>query len=79
LARAVRTGIHRFLMPKLAGPLSVVPLAGLKDDDLSHIALVAAAQRGRLKADKYGGAWYSTAQWVEEYKKSRHRRQPKAV
>jgi fido (protein-threonine AMPylation protein) len=78
LARAVRTGIHRFLMPKLAGPLSVVPLAGLEDKDLSHIALVAAAQRGRLKADKYGGAWYSTAQWVAEYKKSRHKRIAKA-
>jgi fido (protein-threonine AMPylation protein) len=74
LARSVRTGIHRFLMPKLAGPLSVVPLAGLENEDLSHIALVAAAQRGRLKADKYGGVWYSTAQWVDEYKKSRHRR-----
>jgi fido (protein-threonine AMPylation protein) len=79
LARAVRTGIHRFLMPKLAGPLSVVPLAGLEDGDLSHIALVAAAQRGRLKADKYGGAWYSTAQWVAEYKKSRYRRRTKAA
>jgi fido (protein-threonine AMPylation protein) len=79
LARSVRTGIHRFLMPKLAGPLSVVPLAGLEDEDLSHVALVAAAQRGRLKADKLGGAWYSTAQWVEEYKKSRHRRVAKAA
>jgi prophage maintenance system killer protein len=77
LARSVRTGIHRFLMPKLAGPLSVVPLRGLKDDDLSHIALVAAAQRGRLKADKIEGTWYSTAQWVDEYKKSRHRRRKK--
>lgn len=85
LARSVRTGIHRFLMSKLAGPRSVVPLAGLEDNDLSHIALVAAAQRGRLKADKYGGAWYSTAQWVAtaqwvgEYKKSRHRRRGKAT
>lgn len=73
LARAVRTGIHRFLMPKLAGPLSVVPLAGLATDGLSHYALVAAAQRGRLKADKYRNGWYSTAQWVDEYKKSRYR------
>lgn len=60
-------------MPSLAGPLSVVPLAGLADDDLSQSALVAAAQRKRLKANKYGGNWYSTRQWVDEYKKSRRR------
>lgn len=74
LARSVREGIYRFLMPSLAGPLSVVPLAGLADDGLSRSALVAAAQRGRLRANKYAGAWYSTRQWVDEYKKSRHRR-----
>lgn len=74
LARSVREGIFRFLMPKLAGPLSVVPLAGLADDDLSHYALVAAAQRDRLKAHKYLGTWYSTPQWVAEYKRSRRRR-----
>jgi Fic/DOC family len=75
LARSVREGIYRFLMPKLAGPLSVVPLAGLADKELSKSALVAAAQRGRLRANKYtGGAWYSTRQWVDEYKRSRRRR-----
>jgi fido (protein-threonine AMPylation protein) len=74
LARSVREGIFRFLMPKLAGPLSVVPLAGLADADLSHYALVAAAQRGRLKAHKHQGTWYSTPQWVDEYKRSRRRR-----
>jgi fido (protein-threonine AMPylation protein) len=71
LARSVREGIYRFLMPKLAGPLSIVPLAGLEDGDLSRYALVAAAQRGRLKAHKQGGTWYSTPQWVTEYKASR--------
>jgi len=75
LARSVRDGIYRFLMPNLAGPLSVVPLAGLADESLSRSALVAAAQRGRLRANKYGGSWYSTRQWVEEYKESRHRRE----
>lgn len=71
LARSVREGIYRFLMPNLAGPLSVVPLAGLADEELSRAALVGAAQRGRLKANKYGGNWYSTRQWVDEYKASR--------
>lgn len=74
LARAVREGIYKFLMPKLAGPLSVVPLAGLADEELSHYALVAAAQRGRLKAQKYGRTWYSTPQWVREYKANRYSR-----
>ena len=74
LARSVRDGIYRFLMPSLAGPLSVVPLAGLADEELSRSALVAAAQRDRLKAHKHGGNWYSTRQWVDEYKGSRHKR-----
>lgn len=74
MARFVREGIFRFLIPKLAGPLSVVPLAGLADAGLSHYGLVAAAQRGRLKAHKYGGVWYSTPHWVAEYKRSRRRR-----
>lgn len=74
LARSVRDGIYRFLIPKMAGPLSVVPLAGLADADMSHGALVAAAQRGRLRANKYRGSWYSTRQWVDEYKADRHRR-----
>ena len=75
LARSVREGICKFLIPSLAGPLSVVPLTGLADDALLQSALVAAAQRGRLKAVKArGGRWYSTRQWVDEYKESRHRR-----
>jgi fido (protein-threonine AMPylation protein) len=75
LARSVRKGIYRFLIPKLAGTLSVVPLAGLaRQDGLSHNALVAAAQRGRLKAQKVDGTWYSTSQWVNEYKASRYKR-----
>lgn len=74
LARSVREGIFRFLMPKLAGPLSVVPLAGLATEDMSRSALVAAAQRNRLKAHKHQGMWYSTPQWVAEYKRSRGKR-----
>lgn len=80
LARSVREGIYKFLIPSLAGRLSVVPLAGLGDDELSRTALLAAAQRGRLKAVKArGGRWYSTRQWVEDYKRSRHQRQPMAT
>jgi len=78
LARSVKEGIYRFLMPNLAGPLSVVPLAGLADQELSRAALVGAAQRGRLKAHKHGGSWYSTRQWVDDYKASRHPGRPPA-
>jgi fido (protein-threonine AMPylation protein) len=75
LARSVRNGIWRFLIPKLAGNLSVVPLAGLaREDGLTHGALVAAAQRGRLRAQKIEGTWYSTPQWVDDYKTSRYKR-----
>jgi Fic family protein len=75
LSRSVRNGIYRFLIPKLAGTLSVVPLAGLaRVDGISHAALVAAAQRDRLRAQKVDGTWYSTAQWVNEYKASRYKR-----
>ena len=75
LARSVRNGIYRFLIPKLAGTLSVVPLAGLASDSgLSHAALLAAAQRGRLKAQKVEGTWYSTSKWVSDYQKSRYKR-----
>jgi fido (protein-threonine AMPylation protein) len=75
LARSVRSGIYRFLIPKLAGNLSVVPLAGLaREDGLSHSALLAAAQRGRLKAHKVDGTWYSTRKWVEDYEASRYKR-----
>jgi Fic family protein len=80
LARSVRKGVYRFLIPNLAGTLSVVPLAGLaRNDGLSHAALLAAAQRGRLRAEKVDGTWKSTSQWVDEYKKSRHRRHRKAA
>jgi Fic family protein len=80
LARSVRKGIYRFLIPNLAGTLSVVPLAGLaRDDGLSHAALLAAAQRGRLRAEKVDGTWKSTSQWVDEYKASRYRRRRKSA
>lgn len=80
LARSVRRGIYRFLIPNLAGTLAVVPVASLaRPDGLSHSALIAAAQRGRLRAQKVKGTWYSTSQWVDDYRKSRYRRAQKPV
>lgn len=74
LARAVTDGIHRFLLPGLAGPHRLVPLRSLTDAELSGNALAVAAKRGRLRAIRRTDQWYSTRQWVEEYKARRYRR-----
>lgn len=73
-ARAVTDGIYRFLLPGLAGPLRLVPLRSLADTMLSGNALAVAAKRCRLRAVRRTDQWYSTSQWVQEYKDSRYRR-----
>jgi hypothetical protein len=73
LARAVMHGIDRFLLPALAGPKRLIPLTALADHELSLIALRRAADRGRLRALRKSDQWYSTREWVEEYKGSRKR------
>ena len=74
LARAVKHGIDRFLIPGLAGPRRFVPLSSLTDMGLSHNALVLAAKRGRLEATFANGQWYSSRKCVEDYRRSRYRR-----
>ncbi len=76
IARSVKHSIDRFLLPGLAGPHRMVPLVALADGELTHNALHTAAKRGRLRAQRQRDQWYSTKQWVEEYKRSRHRRRP---
>lgn len=73
-ARAVTDGIHRFLLPGLAGPHRLVPLRSLADGELSGNALAVAAKRGRLRAVRRTDQWYSSRQWVEEYKQRRYQR-----
>jgi len=73
-ARAVTDGIHRFMLPGLAGPHRLVPLRSLADAELSGNALAVAAKRGRLRAVRRTDQWYSTRQWVEEYKERRYQR-----
>jgi len=73
-ARAVTDGIYRFLLPGLAGPHRLVPLRSLADSVLSGNALAVAAKRGRLRAVRRTDQWYSTRQWVQEYKDSRYKR-----
>lgn len=74
IARAAKTTIDRFLLPELAGPSRMIPIAALADTDLSQVALRRAAERGRLRAQRRTAQWYSTKRWVDEYKASRHRR-----
>ena len=74
LARAITSSVEHFILPGLAGPLKLVPLASLSRKDLSHNALVLAAQRGRLVATQRGGRWYSSKHAVEDYRRNRYRR-----
>ncbi|MBA3364185.1 MAG: Fic family protein [Actinobacteria bacterium] len=73
-ARAVTDGIYRFLLPGLAGPHRLVPLRSLADSELSGNALAVAAKRHRLRAVRRTDQWYSTRQWVQDYKDSRYKR-----
>lgn len=75
LARAVLDSLYRFVVPAVAGPARLVPLAALETPDMKATALQAAAARGRLQAVRGSdGQWRSSRNWVEEYKASRYRR-----
>lgn len=74
LARAVKNGIDRFLIPGLAGPHRYVPLSALTDMGFSHNALILAAKRGRLEATQRNGQWYSSRKCVEDYRRTRYKR-----
>jgi fido (protein-threonine AMPylation protein) len=75
LARSVIDTLMRFVVPAVAGPARLVPLAALASREVSAKSLRAAAERGRLKAHRdERGQWRSTRRWVEEYHASRYRR-----
>ena len=72
LARAMIENLNRFILPSVAGPARLVPLAALLDGDLSLVALRAAARRGRLDAVQDNqGQWLSTRRAVDAYRTSR--------
>jgi Fic family protein len=77
LARGMYDNLNRFIVPSLAGPARMVPLAALSDQALSLAALRQAAQRGRLDA-VHGpdGVWRSSRKAVEDYRRSRQPRRP---
>ena len=75
LARAITDTLMRFIVPAVAGPARLVPLAALATRNLSARALRAAAERGRLRAQRDArGQWQSTRRWVDDYRSSRYRR-----
>lgn len=76
IARSVIDNLHRFVVPNIAGPARLVPLAALATDDLSYHALRQAARRGRLEAELGSdGTWRSTRRAVVAYRKSKYRRE----
>jgi fido (protein-threonine AMPylation protein) len=75
LARAILDNLYRFVVPAVAGPASLVPLAALASPEASADALRVAAQRGRLQATRGAdGQWRSSRNWVEAYVSGRWRR-----
>jgi len=75
LARAILDTLMRFIVPAVAGPARLVPLAALVDGGLSARALRQAAERGRLRAQRDSrGQWRSTRRWVDEYRERRYKR-----
>ena len=74
LARAILDNLYRFVVPAVAGPARIVPLATLETPEIKASALRVAATRGRLQATRGpDGQWRSSRNWVDEYMASRYR------
>ena len=72
LARAILDNLMRFVLPGVAGPVKLLPLAALATTQHSAVSLQAAARRGALRAQRgANGDWLSSKKWVEDYRKSR--------
>lgn len=75
LARAVLDNLYKFVVPAVAGPARLVPLAALLDERVSQAALRSAAKRGRLQAVRGSdGQWRSSRNWVDTYLATRYQR-----
>lgn len=78
LARAMLDNVNRFILPSVAGPARLIPLAALVDEQFSIAALRQAAQRGRLEAYQGpDGIWRSSRKAVDDYAHNKGRRSPK--
>jgi hypothetical protein len=75
VARAVSDNLYRFVVPAVAGPRRLVPLAALATKERSVSTMRAAIERGRLRAQKGpDGQWRSSKGWVDEYLASKYQR-----
>jgi fido (protein-threonine AMPylation protein) len=75
IARAILDNLYKFVVPAVAGPARLVPLAALATDEFSATTLRVAANRGALQAMKGAdGQWRSSRKWVDEYARSRYKR-----
>lgn len=75
LARGILDSLYRFIIPAVAGPARLVPLAALASNHVTAPALRIAAVRGRLQATRGpDGQWRSTQKWVDDYLTTRYRR-----
>ncbi len=75
LARAILDNLYRFVVPAVAGPARLVPLAALANHNINADALRTAAIRGRLQATRGSdGQWRSSRNWVDAYLAKRYRR-----
>lgn len=71
--------LNRFIVPNVAGPVRLVPLTALVDQEFTVHALRQAAQRGRLDAvHGVDGVWRSSRKAVDAYRASKHKRGPRA-
>lgn len=79
VARAILDNLYKFIVPAIAGPVRLVPLAALATPQISASALRVAAGRGRLQATRGAdGEWRSSRAWVDEYARNRYRRADRA-
>ena len=75
IARAILENLYKFIVPAIAGPARLVPIAALATKEVHAGALRAAAVRGSLQATKGpDGQWRSCRNWVDDYIATRHRR-----
>jgi Fic family protein len=75
LARAILDNLYKFIVPAIAGPARLVPLAALATTRISADALRVAALRGRLQATRGAdGQWRSSRNWVNDYLAGRWQR-----
>lgn len=80
IAGAVLDNLYRFVVPAVAGPDRLVPLAALADQRINAAALRTAAIRGRFQATRGAdGQWRSIRNWVDEYLAARYRRFPGVI